>query len=157
MHRPLHPLGHVRLGNVLDGAAGLEHRPRLEGLEVVEHDEIGLVAGRDRAEVVEAVPRCRVQRGEDERVLRRDARGDGLPHHLVQVTGVGDVLRVAVVRAERHARGAELLHERQEVLEVPRHRRLADEQPHAGAEPLSSLLDGQRLVVRADTRRRRTR
>ena len=71
VHRPLHPLGHVRLGDVVDGTARLEHRPRLEGLEVVEHDEIGLVAGRDRAEVVEAVPGCRVQRGEDERVLRR--------------------------------------------------------------------------------------
>ena len=96
-------------GMSVDGAARLEHRSRLEGLEVVEHDEIGLVAGRDRAEVVEAVPGGRVQRGEDERVLGRDSRRDGLPHHLVQVTGVGDVLGVAVVRAERHARRAELL------------------------------------------------
>ena len=55
-NRVLHPLGHVRLRDVLDGSARLEHGARLEGLEVVEHDEIGLVAGRDRAEVVEAVP-----------------------------------------------------------------------------------------------------
>ena len=40
--------------------------------------------------------------------------------------------------------------ERQQRLEVARHRRLADQQPHAGAEPLPTLLDRERLVVGAD-------
>ena len=40
-----------------------------------------------------------------ERVLGRDARRDGLPHHPVDVAVVGDVLRVAVVRAERDPAG----------------------------------------------------
>ena len=44
--------------------------------------------------------------------------------------------------------------ERQERLEVARHRRLADQEPHPGAEPLAALVDGQRLVVRADARGR---
>ena len=43
--------------------------------------------------------------------------------------------------------------ERQEVEQVPRHRGLADEEPHAGAEPLAPLLDRQRLVVGLDARR----
>ena len=88
-----------------------------------------------------------VERREHDRVLRADPRCHCLTHHLVDVSGVGDVLRVAVVRAEGHARRPELLHERQEVLEVPRHRRLADQQPHAGAKSLAPLLDGERLMV----------
>ena len=46
------------------------------------------------------------------RVLGRDARGDRLAHHPVDVAVLGDVLRVAVVGAERDAVRAELLHQR---------------------------------------------
>ena len=96
------------------------------------------------------MPLRRVSRGHDDRVLGRDPGLDRDPHHPVHVPGVGDVLRVAVVGAERDPAGPELLHERQQRAEVPRHRRLADEQPHPGAEPLPAFLDGQRLVVGAD-------
>ena len=70
------------------------------------------------------------------------------------MTVVRDVLRVAVVRAEGDPARADLVHERQEVEEVPRHRRLADQEPHPSAQPLPALLDRQRLVVRLDARGR---
>ena len=43
--------------------------------------------------------------------------------------------------------------EREQRLEVARDRRLADQQPHARAEPLAPLLDRRRLVVGADAGR----
>ena len=86
----------------------------------------------------------------EQRVLRGDARADGLPDHPVDVPRVGDVVRVAIVRAERHAPRPVLLDEREEREEVARHRGLADEQPHPGAQPLATLLDGERLVIGAD-------
>ena len=43
-------------------------------------------------------------------------------------------------------------HEREQVEQVPRHRGLADQEPHPGAEALAPLFDGQRLVVRPDAR-----
>ena len=94
-----------------------------------------------------------VQRGHDDRILGGDPRLDGFPDHPVQVAVVCDVLRVAVVGAERDPVGAELLRERQEVEQVPRHRGLADQEPHAGTEPLSPFLHRQRLVVGLDARR----
>ena len=102
--------------------------------------------------VLQAVPERRMKRSHDESVLGRDACGDGLPHHPVDVAVVRDVLRVAVVRAERDAAGAELAHEREQVEQVPRHRGLADQEPHPGAQALAPLFDRQCLVVRADAR-----
>ena len=64
--------------------------------------------------------------------------------------GVGDVLGIPVVRAESHSRRAELLDEREEVDQIPRHRRLADQEPHARAQSLPTLFDRPRLVVGAD-------
>ena len=56
---------------------------------------------------------------------------DRLANHAVDVPRVGDVLRVAIVRAERDAPGSVLLDEREQRAEVARHRSLADEEPHA--------------------------
>ena len=39
-------------------------------------------------------------------------------------------------------------------MQVAGHRRFADQQPHAVAQTLESLFHGERLVVRADARRR---
>ena len=75
---------------------------------------------------------------------------DRLAHHPVDVAVVGDVLRVAVVGAERDPAGPVLLDEREQGVQVARHRRLADQQPHPGAQALAALLDRERLVVGAD-------
>jgi hypothetical protein len=88
--------------------------------------------------------------GHEQRVLGRDAGSHGLAHHPVDVPRVGDVLGVAVVRAERDPPGAVLLDEREQREEVARHRGLADQQPHPCAQPLAPFLDGERLVVRVD-------
>ena len=108
------------------------------------------VARGDRAEPVEAVPERGMPRRHHDRVRRRDAGRDRVAHHAVHVPAVDDVLRVAVVRAERDATRAVLADERKQRLEVPRHRRLADEQPHPRAEALATLLDRECLVIRAD-------
>ena len=63
---------------------------------------------------------------------------------------LGDVLRLAVVGAERDPARAEFLDERDQCLEIPRGRGLADQEPDPGAEPLPALLDRERLVVGAD-------
>ena len=136
-----------------DRHAALEDGVRREADEIGEQEQVGLVAGRDGAEPVEPVPLRRVEGGHHERILGRDARRDGVAHHPVDVAVVGDVLGVAVVGAERHPAGAELVHERQQRLQVARHRGLADQEPHAGAQPLAALVDGQCLVVRANARR----
>ena len=67
---------------------------------------------------------------------------------------LGDVLGVAVVGAERDPAGAVLEHEREQRLQVAGHRRLADQEPHPGAEPLAALVGRERLVVGADPRGR---
>ena len=63
---------------------------------------------------------------------------------------VGDVLGLAVVGAERHPRGPELGDERHERLQVARGGGLPDQEPHAGAQPLPSLVGRERLVVGPD-------
>ena len=72
-----------------------------EPLEVGEQQQVGLVARRDRAEVGRARAKRGVQRRADERVLGRDPGRDRVAHHRVDVPVVGDVLRLAVVGAER--------------------------------------------------------
>jgi hypothetical protein len=148
------PTWHLRAGDLAQPAAGLQHQLRIELDEVGEEQQVGLVAGRDGAVLAQPVPERRVQRREDERILDRDPRGDRAAHHRVDVSLGGHVLRLAVVGAERHPRRAELLDERQQRVEVARARRLADQQPHPGAQPLPALLRRDRLVVGADARGR---
>ena len=47
----LHPLGHLRPLDLAGGRATLEHGLGHEALEVREQEQVGLVAGRHRAEV----------------------------------------------------------------------------------------------------------
>ena len=101
--------------------------------------------------MVEAVPECGVQRRKDERVLGGGPGRDSIAHHPVDVPVLGDVVGVLVIGAESDPLRPELLDEREQRTQVPRHRRLADEEPHAGPQPLAPFLDGERLVVRADS------
>ena len=52
----LDPLRHRGPLDLADGQAALQHELRLEALEVGEQEQVGLIAGRDRAEVREPVP-----------------------------------------------------------------------------------------------------
>src|SRR5437763_844602 len=76
--------------------------------------------------------------------------GDGGAHHRVDVSLRDDVVGVAVVGAERQPARPELGHERDQRLQVAGARSLADQHPHARAQPLATLLDRGRLVVGAD-------
>ena len=113
-------------------------------------EQVGLVAGRDRAEVRQPVP----DRGLCEAMT--SASSGGMPSatasRTIELTwpssamcsgsrsSVQNAIRVGPnSRDERHQRHAGCAR-----------RRLADQQPHAGAQPLPALLDRVRLVVGAD-------
>ena len=102
----------------------------------------------------EPVPQRGMMRGHDDGVLGSDAGRDRLAHHAVHVPRVGDVLRVAIVRAEGDAPGPVLLDERQQRSQIPRHRRLADEKPHPRSQAFATFLDRERLVIGVDAGRR---
>ena len=153
-HGVAHPVGHGRERDLVHRRSPLEHDLRHESRQVAEHQQVRLPARRDGAEVVETVVGRRVVRRHDECVLRRDAERDCVPHDRVDVTVLRDVLGLPVVGAERDPVRAVLLSQRQERVEVPRGRRLPDEQPHPGPQPLASLVDGRGFVVGADSGRR---
>ena len=96
----------------------------------------------------------RMEAGHQQGVLGCDSGRNGLTDHAVDVTIVGDVLRVTVVGAKRNPRRAVLLDERQQVAQVPGHRGLPDQEPHARPDPLAALLHRQRLVIGVDAGRR---
>jgi hypothetical protein len=66
------------------------------------------------------------------------------------VAVVDDVVRVAIVGAERDEARPELLDQRDERFQAPRHRRLADQEPDARAQPFAAFFERERLVVGAN-------
>ena len=97
--------GTSRPEDLADRLPRLQHELGPEGLEVGQDEQVGLVAGRD-APRCESRARSPGSASRDERVLRRDADRDRLAHHAVDVAVVADVVRVAVVGAERDPRRA---------------------------------------------------
>ena len=148
--RALDPVGNRRVRDLVHRPTRLQDDVRHESLEVGQEQQVGLVAGRDRAEVTEPVPCGRVERGHHERILGGHAECDCLTDDRVDVTVLGDVLRLAVVRAEREPVRPELGDERHERLQVAGDRGLADQHPHADAQPLAALFERVRLVIGAD-------
>ena len=115
-----------------------------------QQDEVGAVAGSDRAQVAQPVVARRVQRGHEERVLGRDALRHRLAAHRVEMPFADQRVGLAVVRAERAVLGAVPADELEQRAQVARVGRLADEHPQAAPPLLQRLLPGRRLVVRVD-------
>ena len=137
-------------GHVLDRRPRFSTVVRREAHEVREDEQVGLSSPGAIAPCrAKPVPQRGMERRHQQSVLGRDPGGDRLPHHPVDVAVVRDVLRVAVVGAERDPARAELLRRAAGGAQVARHRRLADQEPHPGTQPLAALLDRQRLVVGA--------
>ncbi len=155
VHGRLHPLRHLDARDLLHRLARLEDELGLEALEVGQEEGVGLVAGRERAELGEAVPEAGVERGHDERVLRRDVPW-ATASRTIELTWpvLGDVFGLAVVGAESEAMRPELLDQRQERGEVACGRGLADQHPEPGPQALAALLGREALVVGADAGRR---
>ena len=86
---------------LVDDPAGGDHRRDGAGLEVVEEDDVGAPAGCDHAAVGKPERPRRRQRSRAVDRERRAAAGDQRADHVVEVTLLGDVERVAVVGAER--------------------------------------------------------
>ena len=149
-HGVAHPLGHRRRRDLARRPTGGQHEVGDEPLEIGQDEQVGPVGGGHGAEAREPVPGRRVQRCHREGIGRVDALGDRVADERVHVPVGRDVLRVAVVGAERDPVRAELPRQRDQRGQVAGARRLADEEPHAGPQPLATLLDGRRLVVGAD-------
>ena len=152
-HGVAHPLGHRRRRDLARGPPRGQHDVGDEPLEIGQHEQVGPVGGGHGAEARKSVPCRRVQGCHHERIGRVDALGDGVADERVHMPVGGDVLRVAVVGAERDPARAELARERDQRVQVACAGRLADEEPHAGPQPLAALLDRRRLVVGADAGR----
>ncbi len=147
-----HPVRHIELDESRRPPA-LEHLPRLERDQVVQDQDVGLVARCDGAQVPEPVIGGGVDGRHDHGVLGADAFRDRHTHHLVDVAMLNDEVRLAVVGAEHAPLGAVPLDKRQQVAQVARDRCLAEHDPHAEAPLLERLVESGRLVVRADAGR----
>ena len=121
-------------------------------MEVVEHEDVRLVAGSNRSEVPEPVVASGIDGRHHQGVLRADALGDGHPHHLVDVALLDDESGFAVVGAEHAALGAVSLDEGEQVAQVAGDGSLAQHHPHPEASFLQGLFVGCRLMVGADSR-----
>ena len=159
-HRVADPAGHLGRreghGHAVarrHTAAGDDER-RAEALEVLEHDHVGAEAGRDRAQIREAMAARAVQRGHHQHVLGRDPVCDGRAAHGVDVAHAQELVRLLVVGAERAVLGPVAADELEQVDEVARVGGLAQQHPDPAAALLERLLPGRGLVVGGDPGRR---
>ena len=95
------------------------------------------------------IPR-RVQRPHGDGVERRAPERHRLADDVVHVPPLEQVVGLAVVRAEQAVGGTVLEDQREQRLEVPRRRALADHDPHPQASLLQRLVVGRALVVAPD-------
>src|SRR5229473_27986 len=146
-----HPFRHGELGEMRRSAA-LENLAWREGREVVEHQDVRLVAGSDGSEVPEPVIGGGIDGRHHDRILGTDAVRHCHTHHLVDVALLDDEAGLAVVGAEHAPVGAEFFHERQEIPQVAGDRGLAEHDPHPQAPLFERLLVSGRLVIRPDAR-----
>ena len=103
------PLGDCDLRDRGRGRPAFKTRSGTKSLEIREHEEVRLVAGSDGPQMVETVPERRIQGGDHEGVRRGNPECDSIPDERVHVPVVGNVLGLAVVRAEGDPARAELL------------------------------------------------
>ena len=136
-HRLLHPLRHLDTLDLVHLAPMLEHELGLEALEVGQEQQVRLVAGRDRAEVVETVPESWMMRGHHDRILGSDAERDRVPDHRVHDGPHRQCARARGRRCRRRSATGRTRHEREQRMEVSRAGGLADQEPHTrpGAAP----------------------
>ncbi len=121
-----------------------------EVAQIVERDEVGVVAGGDRAEAIEPPEARRVEGDEADRDEGIEAPRDRAAQDRVEVAVVEQGRGVAVVRDEGAAVGGGGGDERQERVEVAGGRALADHHGQAAAQLRARLLQPGRFVVGAD-------
>ena len=118
--------------------------------EVVDDDQVGLVARRDGAEVPQAEPLGGVEARHRDGPDRVEPSGDRQPHGVIEVALVAEVVRGAIVGDEQGPPRAEPPDDRQQLGQVLLGRALADHQPHAEAQLLLGFLGAGGLVVALD-------
>ena len=131
-----------------------EHAVRAEVAEVLDEQDVGEPAGRDRAEIVAEIEVFgAVQRRHLDRDQRVDAFFDRAPQHAVHVTVGDDRVGQDVVGDEQAvARVHTVLGEhRRESGDVAEGRALAELHPHPGAQFRERVLPRGGLVARVDT------
>ena len=130
-----------------------EHHPRLEADEILQHHDVGLIPGCDRAEVGKAVVLRRVQGCHHERVLRTNAVCHRDAQHLVDVPLVDEENRLPVIGAEHASLGPVLEDQRKQVDEVASRRSLTEHDPHSQPPFFQRFGVGGALVVGGDAGR----
>jgi hypothetical protein len=140
-------------GRVVHHHAAAEHQARMAALQRVERDDVGAPARGDQAAVRQSEDaRGGVARGAVHRQRLR-TQGERRADHVVQVPMLGDVERVAVIRAEGEERRVPLRDQGREGVQVARHRPLPDQHRHPLRQLLQRLRSARRLVVGADAGR----
>ena len=122
----------------------------LEVREVLEAEHVGLVPGREPAEVVEAVVLSRIRRGENERVLDANPGLHGETDAVVDMTLVQESVGFAIVRAERHACGSVANNGRDQGCQVARRGSFAHEDPHSLPPLLLGFFEFGAFMIRLD-------
>jgi hypothetical protein len=144
---------YVRSGRedcIIDDPPRGDDRLHGAGLEVLQKHDIGAAAGRDKPAVAKAEGvRPRPARGPID-VMEGPAERDQRADHVIEVTLLGDIERIAVVGAQAHEARRVLIEHLGERVHVLRDRALADEDRHAFLQLLARFVGRGRFVVGAD-------
>ncbi len=117
-------------------------------VQVVQHHDVGPLARRDLAAILQAerLGRRKARRAIDGK--RGRAQPDQLPDHVIEVTVFRDVERISVVRAQAHIRAGHVGQKRLQGIQVLRNGAFADQHPHALLQFLARFPGGRGLMLR---------
>ena len=139
-----------RKGRIVGQHAAAQDHAGAAIRRIVQHHDVGALAGGDLAAILQAKGLGRRQRRGAIDRQRIAALFDEAPDHVVQMPVFGDVQRVPVIRAQAHiGRG----HGRQHLgqrLEILADRPFTDQHPHPLLQLFHRLGGRGRLVFRAD-------
>lgn len=85
-------------------------------------------------------------------MMKRTAERNQRADHIVEMTLLSDIKRIAVVRAQAHETRRVLVENFRKRMKILRHRSLADQDRHALPQLLPRLVGGRGFVVGANSR-----
>ena len=138
------------IGRVPGHNAATEHQRGMAAVQRVDHRNIGALAGRNQAPVLQPERLCRRQAGRAVHRQRRRAQGDGGADHVIKVPVFCDVQRVAVIGAEGQIGRVALGQDRDQRLQVLGDRPFADQHAQPLAQLFQCLICRRGLMLGAD-------
>lgn len=158
VHRPgLHAVEPNRVDRLPFGKKFVGDRPprrkdlnRVAGCKIGKQNDVGAVSGRNHAPVPQAEgPGSGPGRGAVN-VVKRTAKGDQRPDHMVQMALLVDIQGVSIIRAKGNEARRILVEDIRQRMHVLGYGPLADEDRHAFPDFLQSLGGGCGFVIGAD-------